>query len=164
MGGQSPAVVDQSRQLIRLTIALVVAGVAAAGCGGSGKSSSGGARGTNLAASAYHARINAALTPWDIAVHSLIAQVSPGNLRKVASTAEQGADALSGVKPPPSVAGLQPELVATLKRNAIHASRWAEALQTHDTSAAGRLAAEFRQDGREILKIDSEYRSKGITL
>ena len=72
--------------------------------------------------------------------------------------------AVSALRPPASVAGLQSQLVTTLDGNAVHAEQWARALQMHDKGAAARIAGEFRQDGRTILRIDSEYKAKGVTL
>jgi hypothetical protein len=108
--------------------------------------------------------VNAAIAPWDIAVHGLTAGITTPTLRQVAGKARQAARAVSILRPPPSVAGLQSQLVTTLNRNAVHAEQWARAIQTHDRNAAARIAGEFRQDGRTVLKIDSEYKAKGVTL
>ena len=172
-----------SNRLVRLSLPLALAALTAAGCGGSSKPThtAASSAGTHTAASsagtttaaasaaalsdaAYHLKVNAALAPWDIAVHGLTSQITSSSLQAVANTATRGAQAVSALKPPPSVAGLQSQLVHILKENAIHAEQWGAALKRHDTAVAGRYGAEFRQDGRDILKLDREYKAKGVTL
>jgi hypothetical protein len=154
---------------------LLLSAIAAAGCGGSSQpthsvagQSTSAASGTGtagpLSPSAYHAKVNAAIAPWDVAIHGLRGHVTAIALREVATTAKQGAREIAALNPPPAVANLQTQLVATLNQNALHAGRWAQAVQNHDSAAAARLAGAFRQDGRTILKLDNEYKAKGVTL
>jgi hypothetical protein len=169
-----------ARRLTSLILPVIASAIVLCGCGGSstttassptaatasgstgttGSSGGGGA----LSASAYHLKVNAAIAPWDIAVHGLSSHVTPTALKAVASTATQGAQTLHSLKPPPAVAGLQNRLVDVLNANAEHARQWAQALQRNDKAAAGRYAAQFRQDGRDILRLDNEFKAKGVTL
>lgn len=161
------------RSGIPVAVLLAVIGLAACGgsssnssnSGNSGNSAKSGTSTAALSVSDYSSKVSAALTPYVSAAAAAAKGGSdPAPFSQMETASKQASATLSGLTPPSSVADINSKLASCLNNVSTAAGKIATALQNKDVTAAQAEVPAYNSAGEACRPLVQQLKDKGVTL